>query len=343
MRLLSFRKPYELLPPVPEARMFTHGFAYQHGTFLAAVGLEEIDAVLAQEGTFVWVGLHEPSARFLQTLQARFDLHALAVEDAYLAHQRPKIEEYGQSLFVVLHTIERRTNHFHSGEIHLFLGRRFLLSICHDTTINVAQVRQRYETLPQQLTQGPGGILYTIIDLIVDLYQPAVNHWLDEIAEIETRLFQQPLERHGLEYLYSLRHTVQRLRSITLPLAEVCATLMRPYYSSDTIPHDLRLYFRDTHDHLSQIVRHTESVHETLFAAMQLHLSLVTVQQNEIVKRLAGWGAIAFVPTMVCSIYGMNFQYMPELRWAYGYPVTLLVTAMACLWLYRRFKKYDWL
>lgn len=343
MRLLSFRKPYELLPPVPEARMLTHGVAYKHGVFLTELGLDEIDAVLAQEGTCVWIGLHEPSANFLQKFQARFALHALALEDAYLAHQRPKVEEYGQVLFVVLHTMERRHNVLHSGEIHLFLGQRFLLSICHQTTLNVAQVRQRCEAMPEQLAHGPGVLLYTIMDLVVDLYQPVVDEWLDEVETAETRLFQHSLDRDGLEQLYHLRRTVQTLRAMALPLVEVCATLMRPYYSRATIPDELRVYFRDTYDHLSQIVRLTESGRETLFTAMQMHLSLLTVQQNDIVKRLAGWGAIVFVPTLVGSIYGMNFRHMPELEWPYGYPIALTVTAVACLWLYRRFKKYDWL
>src|SRR5215510_11565548 len=149
MQLLSFRKPYEMLPPVPEAQMLTHGFAYRHGTFVRDIGLDDIDSILQQEDTFVWVGLHEPSASFLKKIQGKFALHALAVDDAYLAHQRPKVELYGQSLFVVLHTIQLVGSDLHVGELHLFLGRRFVLSICHGTTLKAAQVRQRCEDLPQ--------------------------------------------------------------------------------------------------------------------------------------------------------------------------------------------------
>jgi magnesium transporter len=189
---------------------------------------------------------------------------------------------------------------------------------------------------------GPSLLLYAIIDAIVDLYQPIVHHCADAIDEVETRLFQQLLDQHGLQQLYTLRHQVQTLRSTTLPLLEVCATCMRSQYS-DLIPPDMSLYFRDTHDHLSQIIRVTDSLRETLFAAMQMHLSLMTAQQNEIVKRLAGWGAIAFIPTLVFSLYGMNFQHMPELQWQYGYPCTLGATALICLWIYRRFKTNSWL
>jgi magnesium transporter len=342
MQLLSFRKPYEMLPPVPEAQMFTHGFAYQHGTFVRDIGLEDIDHVLAQDGTFVWVGLREPSASFLKKIQGKFDLHALALEDAYLAHQRPKAEVYGQSLFVVLHTLKLVGGDLQVGELHLFVGQRFVLSICHGTILNVAQVRQRCEEGPQPLTHGPSVLLYGIMDMIVDLYQPMVHRCADAIEEVETRLFHQLLDRQDLQQLYTLRHQVQTLRSTILPLLEVCATCMRSHYSN-LIPPDMNPYFRDIHDHLSQIVRTTESLRDTLLAAMQMHLALVAAQQNDIVKRLAAWGAIAFMPTIVFSLYGMNFQRMPELQWSYGYPLTLGVTAMICVWLYRRFKKNSWL
>jgi len=342
MQLLSFRKPYEMLPPVPEAQMLTHGFAYKHGTFVRDIGLDDIDNVLQQDGTFVWIGLHEPSASFLKKIQGKFALHALAVDDAYLAHQRPKVELYGQSLFVVLHTIELVGSDLHVGELHLFLGQRFVLSICHGTTLNAAQVRQRCEELPQPLAHGPSVLLYAIMDMIVDLYQPIVHHCAEAIEEVETRLFRQFLARQDLQQLYTLRHQVQTLRSTTLPLRDVCATCMRSRYSN-LIPPDMHPYFRDIHDHLSQIVRITDNLRETLFAAMQTHLALVAAQQNDIVKRLAAWGAIAFTPTIVFSLYGMNFQHMPELQWSYGYPFTLGVTAMVCVWLYRKFKKNSWL
>src|SRR5262245_37761455 len=163
MQLLSFRKPYEMLPPVPEAQMLTHGFAYQRGTFLRDIGVDDIDPVLAQDDTFVWAGLREPSVSFLKKIQDKFALHALAVEDAHLAHQRPKVEVYGQSLFVVLHTIELVRGDLQVGELHLFVGQRFVLSICHSTTLNVAQVRQRCEEGPPPLAHGPSVLLYIIM------------------------------------------------------------------------------------------------------------------------------------------------------------------------------------
>jgi magnesium transporter len=343
MQLVSFRKPYEMLPPVPEKHMLTHGFAYQHGAFLRDIGIDDIDVTLAQEDTFVWVGLREPSANFLKQIQGKFELHELAVKDAQLAHQRPKVEMYGQSLFVVLHTIELVQDNLHMGELHLFLGRRFLLSICHRTIIDAMQVRQRCEAVPQQLADGPSCLLHVIMDIIVDLYQPVVYDWVDAIEELETQLFHKTLDRKDLEQLYTLRRKVQVMYSTALPLLDVCDTLIRSHYHSDLISHNMNIYFRNTRGHLSQIIRITENLRETLLAAMQMNLSLVTAHQNEVVKSLAAWGAIVFVPTIVFSLYGMNFRYMPELQWQYGYPFSIVATALVCVWLYRRFKKNDWL
>jgi magnesium transporter len=342
MELLSFRKPYELLPPVPEAQMLMHGFAYKHGLFVSDIGVEDIDSALAQDGTFVWVALREPSESFLKKIQGKFNLHALALEDAHLAHQRPKVEVYGQSLFVVLHTLELVRGDLHVGELHLFVGQRFMLSICHGTTLNAAHVQQRCAEVPQQLVSSPGVLLYAIMDVIVDRYEPVLHYYADAIEALETRLFHQSLERQDLQQLYTFRHQVQTLRAATLPCLEICATCMRLRYS-DLIPPDMRLYFRDVHDHLSQIVRITDSLRETLLAAMQMQLSLVAVQQNEIAKRLAAWGAIAFTPTIVFSLYGMNFQHMPELQWQYGYAFALGAPATICVWLYHKFKKNSWL
>ena len=217
-----------------------------------------------------------------------------------------------------------------------------MLSICHGATLNAAQVRQRCEEGPQPLAYGPSVLLYSIMDMIVDLYQPIAHRCADALEEMETRLFRQSLDRQDLQQLYTLRHQGQTLRSTTLPLLEICATCMHARYS-DLISPDMSPYFRDIHDHLSQIVRITDSLRETLLVAMQTHLALVAAQQNDIVKRLAAWGAIAFTPTIVFSLYGMNFQHMPELQWSYGYPCTLGVTALVCVWLYHRFKKNAWL
>jgi magnesium transporter len=344
MRLRSFTKPYEMLPPVPEKEMLTHGFAYQRGAFLKDIALDEIGSTLAQEDTFVWVVLREPSAPFLKQIQKTFDLHELALEDAYLAHQRPKIESYGQSLFVVLHTIESIQGDLHMGEVHLFLGRRFLLSICHFTTIDTAQVRQRYEAVSQQqLARSPCLLLHIIMDIIVEHYQPVLYDWVDAVENLETQLFHNTLERRELEQLYTLRQKVQVMSSTVLPLLDVCDALMLSDYRRDLISQDMSLYFRNTHDHLSQIVRVTERLRESLLAAMQMNLSLVAAHQNEIVKSLAAWGGIVFVPTIVFSLYGMNFQYMPELQWRYGYPFSIVGSLLICAWLYRRFKKKDWL
>jgi magnesium transporter len=341
LRLPSFVKPYELLPQLPEKRMILHCAAYQHGHCLGDISLEDIGEVLGQEGSFVWVGLYEPSQDLLKKIQQKFDLHELAVEDAHLAHQRPKIEEYGDSLLVVLYTMAFVEDKIRFGETHVFLGRRFLVSVWHSATVDYAKIRQYCDNLPQQLTLGPGLALYVIMDLIVDHYQPVVHSLEERVEHLENRLFQNPFDRKSLEQMHELRREVLALRNATAPLLDVCTVLMRLH--TDIIPQDIRVYFRDIADHVNHVVRAAESLREMLLAAMQVNLSLVTVHQNEIVKRLAGWGAIVCVPTMVFSLYGMNFRDMPELEWNYGYPLTLVGVGVACIWLYRRLKKDGWL
>lgn len=181
------------------------------------------------------------------------------------------------------------------------------------------------------------------MEVIVEHYQRVVYDWDDAVEQLETQLFHTTLERKDLEQLYTLRHKVQVMRSTVLPLLDVCDTLMRAHYQSGLISQDMSIYFRNTHDHLSQIVRITENLRDTLLAAMQMNLSLVAANQNEVVKSLAAWGAIVFVPTIVFSLYGMNFQHMPELQSQYGYPFTIVATVLVCVGLYRRFKKNGWL
>lgn len=314
---------------------------YTQGHKVADIPVEQISDALKQEDTFVWLGLHEPDKALMQKVQEEFNLHELAVEDAQNAHQRPKIEEYGDSIFIVLHTVELKGQHVHIGETHVFLGSRYLISVRHGSSIGYAPVRARCEHMPQRLSKGPSFALYALMDFIVDQYVPIVNAFESRFEELEDDVLKGRSYRRTIRRLYALKRQLITLRGSALPAVDICNQLMRLH--PDLIPKDIRVYFRDIHDHILRIEKTTDAVREMLTAALQVSLSIVTIGQNEIVKRLAGWGAILAVPTMVFSIYGMNFKFMPELSWKWGYPSALVLVVMICAWLYRRLKRVKWL
>lgn len=321
--------------------MFVNCAAYRHGQRIGDIAVEEISEVLAKPDTFVWLGLSEPGAEELAGLQEEFGLHELAIEDASSAHQRPKLEEYAGSLFLVLHTAEVREGEVHFGETHVFIDSRFLVSIRHDSTLGYGRVRSRCESMPNLLAKGPGFALYALMDLVVDNFLPVVEHYQARLEALERAIFENRPDRGVMERLYELKRELLHLRNTVGPLIDICNALMRLH--PEIIPRELRVYFRDVHDHVLRIIRATETMREALSDAMQVNLALVTVRQNEVVKRLAGWGAILALPTMVFSMYGMNFRFMPELSWRFGYPAVLVFTLVGCAWLYRRLKRAEWL
>jgi magnesium transporter len=321
--------------------MIVNCVAYKNGTKLGDIAIQEIGEVLKQEGTFVWLGLHEPDEALLRSIQAEFCLHELAIEDAHKAHQRPKLEEYGDSLFVVLQTAQLWEDAIHFGETHVFVGRRFLVSVRHGPSLTYAKVRQRCESMPDRLAQGPGFALYAIMDFVVDNYGPIADSLRDRLDGLEESIFKRRLDRDVLEDLYDLKRQLLTLRAAVEPLLEVCSSLMRVH--TVIIPKETRVYFRDIYDHVRRVTEATSDMREMLTAAMQANLALVTVGQNEVVKRLAGWGAILAIPTMLFSLYGMNFKHMPELDSPLGYPLVLLAVGIVCVWLYRRLKRVGWL
>jgi magnesium transporter len=321
--------------------MVVNCVAYRHGQRLGDISVEEISDVLAEEGTFVWVGLHEPDTALLRTIQAEFRLHELAVEDALSAHQRPKLEEYGDSLFVVLQTAQWWEDSMHLGETHVFVGKCFLVSVRHGPSMTYSKVRERCEANPARLAMGPGYALYAVMDFIVDNYGPIVEHFSARLESLESAIFGRSFDRKAIEQLYELKRELQLLRGAAAPVLDICTELMRLH--SDIVPKDTKEYFRDIRDHARRVVETTDAMREMLTAAMQVHLALASVAQNEVVKRLAGWGAILAVPTMVFSLYGMNFRHMPELDWRFGYPLILAGVILGCAWLYRRLRRVGWL
>jgi magnesium transporter len=321
--------------------MVVNSVAYRNGKSLGDVTIDDISEVLKQPDTFVWVGLLEPDLPFLHKIQEEFGLHELAIEDASKAHQRPKVEVYGDSLFIVVKTARLENGQVQYGETHIFAGKNFLITIRHGASLSYAQIRERAENNPKMLGKGPGFALYSIIDFIVDCYEPIMNQFASDFDRLEADILKGQFDRLAIERLYELKRQLLELRSAAEPMDEICSNLMR--FHEEIIPKELRVYFRDIQDHARRVVVATANMREMLTTAMQVNLALVTVGQNEIVKRLAGWGAILAVPTVIFSLYGMNFEYMPELKWPLGYPFALMVTALCCLALHRKLKNAGWL
>jgi magnesium transporter len=317
--------------------------AYADGLRVGDVAIPDISEVLKEPGRFVWVGLHEPDDEMLAEIQQEFSLHDLAVEDAARAHQRPKLERYGDSIFVVLRTAhtDASTGGIEFGETHLFVGANYVVSVRHGGTLPFADVVARCEANPDLMVKGPVFVLYSIMDFIVDQYFPLVDTYEDKLAELEDNVFQQILPRETTERVYQLKRDLIEVKRAIAPLVDVCNRLVRG--DVPLVPEDSRVYFRDVYDHVIRINEMVDTLRELLSAALEANLSLVSVSQNEAMKRLAGWAAIVAVPTMIAGVYGMNFKFMPELDWYLGYPVALTVMVGACAFLYYKFKRSGWL
>jgi len=317
--------------------------AYAGGRRVSDVPIKDISEVLKEPDRFIWIGLHEPGEELLREVQQEFGLHDLAIEDAHRAHQRPKLERYGDSLFIVLHTAQmnRARRGIDFGETHLFVGARYVVSVRHGASLSDAEVRSRCEATPELLSKGPGFVLYALMDFIVDQYFPIVDALGDDLEALEGAIFDGSLRRETATRIYQLKRDLLEVKRAVSPLVDVCNQLMR--FDLALIPEDTRPYFRDVYDHAIRINEMVDIQRELLTSALEAHLSLISVEQNEAMKRLAGWAAILAVPTMVAGVYGMNFDFMPELRWRFGYPGVLIVTLAICGFLYFRFKRSGWL
>jgi magnesium transporter len=308
------------------------------------------DAVLPLEGAFeasrddsafVWIGLHEPTEDEFDSVRAEFNLHELAVEDAIKAHQRPKVEVYGDSLFIVLKTIHYwgPNEPIEFGEIQVFVGDRFLITVRHGNTA-LHEVRVQMEQRPELLGHGPPAALHAIIDRVVDEYQPVILSLDSDIRDVEKEVFSAS-RANPAERIYRLKREVLAVDEAISPLPDELDRLARGQHA---IVHDEMLpYFRDVHDHLLRLTTQVESFRELLTNVLTANLTQVSVRQNEDVRRISAWAAIIAVPTMIAGIYGMNFQHMPELDWVFGYPLVLFIIAAACFAVYRYFKKIGWL
>lgn len=320
--------------------MIVNSVAYRKGLRVGDITLEDISEVIKAPDTFVWLGLHEPDLPLLLKMQEEFSLHDLAIEDARNAHQRPKVEQYGDSLFLALKTAQLQNGHVAYGETHLFVGKHFLVSVRHGPSSSHIGVRERCEKSPRMLSKGPGFALYALLDFVVDNYQPIVNQFEKNFDTIEANLFKGQFDKNAMERLYELKRQLLQLRTIILPVEDICNEFMR--FHEEIVSKELRVYYRDIQDHVTRLISAIDSLREMVSAAMQVNLALVAVRQNEVVKSLAGWGAILAIPTVIFSLYGMNFEVMPELKWAGSYPTTLVVTAVGCFLLHRKLKRSGW-
>ncbi|MCZ8063701.1 magnesium/cobalt transporter CorA [Silanimonas sp.] len=334
-----------VIPVHPQTRadMVRSCIHYLDGRKVADLELDAISDVLAvDDGSFVWVGLYEPDEELLHKLQEEFSLHPLAVEDALKAHQRPKIEPYGDALFIVMHTAQASANcDIGVGETHVFFGPRYLITVRHGASLPYAAARERAEQNPELFRLGPGYGPYAVLDYAVDNYFPIVEQYRQELETIEADIFDQHFKRDTIRRLYDLKRDLTTLRLAVSPLNDVLAQLTRFY--PHLVRDELQVYFRDVQDHVARVAEATDTMREMLTAAMSVNLSLVAAEQGEVVKRLAGWAALLAVPTLVASWYGMNFDFMPETKARFGYPILVGGLVIAVLVLYRVLKKARWL
>ena len=316
--------------------------AYDSAGMRRDISLDEISDVLAvDDGSFVWVGLYEPEEALLDKLQEEFSLHDLAIEDAQHAHQRPKIEAFGSTFFIAVHTAQHVDENVRFGETHIFIGPRFLVTVRHGTSLSYTPVRQRLERNPEMLAKGPSVALHAVLDFIVDNYQPIVSDFETELDALEQDIFAESYSRDTIARLYHLRKELTRMRLAVAPLQDILSQLIRtPAFGT---PDEVKPYFRDVLDHVARLGDTIDTQREMVAAAMNVYLSLVTVAQGEIVKKLAGWAGLLAAPTLITSWYGMNFTHMPELEGRYSYIGVIVFVALTSVLLYRTLRKARWL
>ncbi len=324
--------------------MLINCVAYENGAKLADIPVADISEYIVRPGCFVWVALADATPEELNEMREEFGLHELAVEDAHHGHQRPKVEEYGPSLFVVMQLLEpepERPGHFSADEVDVFVGPNYVLSVRNRSKQGFLGVRDRCEHEPDLLRHGSGFVLYALMDAVVDRYFPIIDALEVELERIEHQIFTKKAARDNIEQLYHLKQRVMLLKHAVSPLLEGASKL-----HGGRVPQicmGSQEYFRDVVDHLVRINGLIEGMRDTIGTAIQVNLSMVTIEDNEITKRLASWAGIFAICTAFVGVWGMNFEHMPELKWRYGYPAALLLIVSVCSYVYYRFRKAGWL
>jgi len=303
--------------------------------------LERAGKAAREDGAFVWLGVFEPEAGEFEAIAREFDLHELAVEDAIKAHQRPKVEQYGDTLLVVVKTARYVDPEevIEVGELLLFVNPAFIITVRHGEG-ELGPVRTRIERRPDLLVHGVGMVLYAILDHVVDGYEQAAQGIDVDIQQVERQVF-SPDRDNPAERIYKLEREVLDFHTAVAPLSGAVDEISRGHF--EVVPEELREYYRDVHDHLRRVNQRVVGFRELLGSALHANLTQVSVRQNEDMRKISAWVAILAVPTMIAGLYGMNFDHMPELHWRFGYPLVLVIIAVACGVLYRRFKQVGWL
>jgi magnesium transporter len=321
--------------------MLIRSVAYQNGKKIADVEPEKIHDYVAKPDCFVWVALSDPDTATLQQMQNEFDLHPLAIEDANHGEQRPKIEEYEESLFAVMHMLEQRNGELVTGAVHVFVGRNYILSVRTGAERGFQDVRERCEREPDLLQRGAGYVLYALMDAVVDRYFPIIESIETDLERIEDQIFSNKSARESIEQLYELKQQLTATKHAVAPLLDALTNL-----SGTRVPQvclGMQEYFRDVSDHLQRLNQTIESIRDTIATAISVNLSMITLQESETMKRLAAYAALIAVPTLIAGIYGMNFDYMPETEWRYGYFTSLGLMTIIDGYLFYRFRKTKWL
>jgi magnesium transporter len=321
--------------------MLINCVAYQEGKKLSDIPVEDISDYLERPGCFVWVALRDATDAEMIKMKEEFSLHELAVEDAARGHQRPKIEEYGNSLFTVVHTVDLEGDALATGELAIFAGPNYVLSVRRDAVKGFLGVRARAEREPHLLSMGSCFVMYALMDAVVDRYFPVVDMLESELETIEDRIFTHGAQRKNVERLYQLKRKGLELRHAVFPLMDAVGSLLGG--RAPALTSGVQDYLRDVQDHLIRIAGRLDSIRDTIATAIQVNLAMVSIDESEVNKQLAAWAAIFAVFTAFAGVWGMNFKYMPELDWKWGYPTALGAMVGVCIYLYRRFRKAGWL
>jgi len=314
---------------------------YRAGRNVGAVSLEEPIHCSKDASEFVWIGLADPTLEELQTLQRIYNLHPLAVEDAYGSKQLPKVDIYGDQLFVLARTARLEGDIISYGETAIFVGPTHIITVRHDSDRTYRGVRKRLETMPEMLKNGVDYVLHAILDFIVDGYLPIIESIEDAVLKMESHALDHLLGRNDVLRLFTLRRQLMKFQRVIGPMSEVCNKLV--HIASPCIDNEVRPYFQDVLDHAKRVEAMVNGLREVLNSVFEASLLLEQERQGTITRQLASWAAILAVPTAIAGIYGMNFQNMPELKTEYGYYVVLAVIVVLCVGLFVRFKQTGWL
>ena len=313
-----------------------------HNSKIQTIAFADISDHVHQSDRFIWIELKTPDNQTMKRLGDELGLHALALEDAISTHQRPKLEEYEGHVFIATRTAQLWEKRIELGETHLFVGDNYVAAIRHDSGSGYQRVSERLQHRPNGINASTPYALYLVLDLIVDQFRPVIEATQDRFHSLESQLMSGTKPgRDILEQLYEMKRDLTALRDATEPMQEITLNLIRlhPEFSTK----ELKAYYRDIHDHSVRVSASIDHLRVSTSDAMQFHLATLSVKQNESVQKLAGWGALLAMPTVIFSLYGMNFDYMPELKWPLAYPALLLLTGLGVWVLYRRLKRRGWI